>query len=60
MNLNPQELGRRAEQMIRELAPISAEPDRLVRLFLRLSSLADPPSPARNGQPARDDGGKAG
>ena len=34
MNLNPQELGRRAEQMIRELAPISAEPDRLVRLFL--------------------------
>lgn len=34
--------------------------DRLVRLFLRLSSLADPPSPARNGQPARDDGGKAG
>lgn len=34
MNLNPQELGRRAEQMVRELAPISAEPDRLVRLFL--------------------------
>lgn len=34
MNLNPQELGRRAEQMIRELAPISAEPDRLIRLFL--------------------------
>lgn len=34
MNLNPEELGRRAEQMIRELAPISAEPDRLVRLFL--------------------------
>ncbi|MGN6463160.1 MAG: allantoate amidohydrolase [Pseudolabrys sp.] len=34
MNLNPQELGRRAEEMIRELAPISAEPDRLVRLFL--------------------------
>jgi allantoate deiminase len=33
-NINPTELGARAEAMIKALAPISAEPDRLVRLFL--------------------------
>lgn len=32
--LDPAELGRRAEAMLDELAAISAEPDRLVRLFL--------------------------
>jgi allantoate deiminase len=32
--LDPSELGRRAEAMLEELAAISAEPDRLVRLFL--------------------------
>jgi allantoate deiminase len=32
--LDPADLGRRAEAMIEELAAISAEPDRLVRLFL--------------------------
>jgi allantoate deiminase len=31
---DPQALGVRAEAMIKALAPISAEPDRLVRLFL--------------------------
>ncbi len=33
-DLDPAELGRRAEAMLEELAAISAEPDRLVRLFL--------------------------
>ena len=33
-DLNPGDLGRRAEAMLEELAAISAEPDRLVRLFL--------------------------
>jgi allantoate deiminase len=33
-DLDPAELGRRAEAMLDELAGISAEPDRLVRLFL--------------------------
>jgi allantoate deiminase len=33
-DLDPAELGRRAEAMLDELAAISAEPDRLVRLFL--------------------------
>jgi allantoate deiminase len=33
-DLNPDDLGRRAEAMLEELAAISAEPDRLVRLFL--------------------------
>jgi allantoate deiminase len=33
-DLNPDDLGRRAEAMLDELAAISAEPDRLVRLFL--------------------------
>jgi len=33
-DLNPAELGRRAEAMLEELAAISAEPERLVRLFL--------------------------
>ena len=32
--LNPTELGVRAENMIKTLASISAEPNRLVRLFL--------------------------
>ncbi len=32
--LDPEALGRRAEAMLEELAAISAEPDRLVRLFL--------------------------
>ena len=34
MSLDTAELGRRAEAMLDELAAISAEPDRLVRLFL--------------------------
>jgi allantoate deiminase len=33
-DLDPAELGRRAEAMLEELAAISVEPDRLVRLFL--------------------------
>lgn len=33
-DLDPAELGRRADAMLEELAAISAEPDRLVRLFL--------------------------
>jgi allantoate deiminase len=33
-DLDPADLGRRAEAMLDELAAISAEPDRLVRLFL--------------------------
>ncbi len=33
-DINPAVLGARAEAMIRRLAPISAEPNRLVRLFL--------------------------
>jgi len=33
-DLNPDDLGRRAEAMLEELAAISAEQDRLVRLFL--------------------------
>jgi allantoate deiminase len=33
-DLDPADLGRRADAMLEELAAISAEPDRLVRLFL--------------------------
>lgn len=33
-NIDPEALGHRAETMIKTLAPMSAEPDRLVRLFL--------------------------
>ena len=33
-DLDAAALGARAEAMIKQLAPISAEPDRLVRLFL--------------------------
>ncbi|HLA21137.1 MAG TPA: Zn-dependent hydrolase, partial [Pseudolabrys sp.] len=34
IRLDPETLGRRAEAMLKELAAISAEPDKLVRLFL--------------------------